>query len=495
LKRLLVLIAACAPALPPLAPRPPLARDTDLDPVAAPMPKTYDSPFLWDEVDNLIFARLSRGLSVHHSGEAINANSVDEVADSAWFTNDPHPDCEPISDDAEDGSWVIDHGKDNGSSRGFRVKIPGKGDYMLKIDDPDAPEIASAASAIGAAIYAAVGFNTSCDQVITIRRAQLKLKPGLKVKTNSGKELPFDEKELDAVLKSAAKVGDRYRVVASKWLPGAPLGPFRYEGVREDDPADVIDHERRRELRGARLLAAWLEHWDAREQNSMDVWMAVDEKQKKSSPGHVVHYLLDTSDAVGARNMPYEVAIRLGHAYVVDAAATLTAIATLGVLHEPGDHEQLVKGREKFSYYRADDFDPEGWVGAYPNPAFLAMTERDGAWMARKLARFSEDDIRKFAALGKFKDPGDTAYLADVMIARQKKLLARYFAHLSPLGDLRSDGERVCATDFAALRGLAQGPTEVCAKPTGATVVLRGSMGGPLHVQVYDGAHIAGAWR
>jgi len=93
----LLLAAACAPPPRPFVLRDPFVLDTDLHPVSVPCradpegptcaPAVYDSPFVWDHIDNLVFARLSRLLAVRVSGEAANVNSLDEVPDSAWFTN------------------------------------------------------------------------------------------------------------------------------------------------------------------------------------------------------------------------------------------------------------------------------------------------------------------------------------------------------------------------------------------------------------------------
>src|SRR5262249_50283261 len=100
-----VLAAGCAAERPfPL--RAPLLVDTDLLPVSVSCrvepgdggragqrrngaPREYVSPFVWDQIDNLWFAPLSHALSIEVSGEAVNANSLDEVPDSAWFTNRP----------------------------------------------------------------------------------------------------------------------------------------------------------------------------------------------------------------------------------------------------------------------------------------------------------------------------------------------------------------------------------------------------------------------
>jgi hypothetical protein len=497
---------ACASPHPPFPLRAPFAVDTDLHPVSVPCridpkskearhwdcaPREYVSPFVWDQVDNLWFAPLSRTLSVDVSGEARNVNSLDEVPDSSWFTNRPHvafdtevgatpgactaDDMLPRQDHVRDGAWLIDHGKDNGSTPGFRIKVPEKGTYMLKADDEGKPERASAASVIGAAIYHALGFNTSCEQIVVLRKAQLKLKDGLKVVDNDGISHPFDDKALDKTLASTTQVaGGLVRMQASKWLSGLTIGPFRYIGTRSDDPNDVIDHADRRELRGSRVLAAWLDHWDAREQNSMDVWLANDPSDKHSSPGLVMHYVLDTSDTLGGDVTVAEMSRRLGYSYDLDFAEIGRSLVTFGAIEQPWDHARPMRGREKFNYFRATDFVPERWKPLYPNPAFSRMTERDAAWMARRIARFSPDDVRRVVALGEWSDPGDADYLTGVLLERQRRILVRYLGKLSPLGDVHTEGaDRICATDFARLRGIGTGfRYAIVERGGGATVEL-----------------------
>jgi hypothetical protein len=468
--------------------REPFLVDTDMHPVSVPCrpdptdkepgrktcaPREYVSPFVWDQIDNIAFARLSRGLSVEVHGAAVNVNSFDEVPDSSWFTNRPRTETRPGGDDdapgactpddmlppqeqVDDGGWLIDHGKDNGSTKGFRINVRGKGMYMLKADDEGKPERASAASVIGAAFFDAIGFHTSCEQIVVLRKAQLKLSPGLKVVDNEGVSQPFDDAALDQVLASTTQVpGDLVRMQASKWLPGLALGPFRYIGTRPDDPNDVIDHANRRELRGSRVLSAWLDHWDAREQNSMDVWMASDPKDKRSSPGHVVHYFLDTSDTLGGEIWLGEMARRLGYSYTLDFSDIFRSLITLGAEERPWDHARRAPGREKFGYLRTEDFEPDSWKPLYPNPAYLRMTERDAAWMARIIARFSSDDIRRMVALGQWSDPGDAEYLTSILVERQRRILVRYLGKLSPIGEVRPAGaDQICAIDFARLRSV-----------------------------------------
>jgi hypothetical protein len=395
---------------------------------------------------------------------------MDEVADSSWFTNRlgarpftvddlRRAACEPsqlllATEDPPEGSWVIDKGKDNGSSPGFRVRIPGKGKYMLKSDDP-VPERPSAASVMGAAAYTAVGFNFSCEQVVYVKRTAFRLMPGLTVTDNSGRTRPFDQAALDRILERVTRRGEYLRFQASAWLEGRLIGPFRYEKTRDDDPNDIIPHQNRRELRGGRVLAAWLDHFDAREQNSMDVWRADRRDQPDSSPGHVVHYYLDTSDCLGSEWDWEQISRRLGYSYVVDWNDVARDFVTLGIPLRPWDRVQRVPGQEMFGFFDVTNFVPEEWKNEYANPAFERMTERDAAWMARILARFTPEMIKALVAMGQFSDASNAAYLERVLQGRLDRILERYLARLSPIANLRIAGaNRLCGVDLAELRGL-----------------------------------------
>ena len=353
---------------------------------------------------------------------------------------------------AADGTWVVDKGKGNGSSPGFRVTIPGKGKYMFKGEPKDQPEHPSAASIVGAAVYQQAGYNSSCEQIVYFKPSLLKLLPGLTSAANFGDEKPFDQKALDKVLSDSPSRGGLVRMQASAWLPGYLLGPFRYEGTRSDDPNDVVRHEDRRELRGGRVLAAWIDHFDAREQNSMDTWLAANEKDSEKLPGHVVHYYLDTSDCLGSEWEWQEISRRLGYSYIIDWGDIGADFVTLGIPTRPWDRVEKVPGREMFAYFDVKNFEPDKWKNEYPNRAFSRMTERDGAWMARILAHFTPKRVEALAKMADFTDPGATTYLANVLEGRLERILDRYLTRLSPIGDVHVDGDRLCGVDWAQRR-------------------------------------------
>ena len=493
-----------APARFPL--REPLRLDGDLRPFKAPCradgarkicaPEEYESPLVWDGADNLVFRPLSDALAVEASTEAVNVNSLDEVPDSAWFTGRlgardfglaelVQGACKPEQvlhpESVADGGWLIDKGKSNGSSPGFRVNIPGQGKYMLKSDEP-VFERPSAASVIGAAAYHAAGFFTSCEQVIYFKPSLLKLKPGLVSAANFSDPKPFDLPALESVLSKLSRRGPLVRMQASAWLPGRPLGPFRYEGIRDDDVNDVVPHQDRRELRGGRLLAAWLDHFDSREQNTMDTWQSVGDAP--DAPGRIIHYYLDTSDCLGSEWAWDGISRRLGRSYVFDWGDVSSDFVTLGLQRRPWELVHRTPGRELFGYFEYEHFVPEDWKMEYPNPAFSRMTERDGAWMARILARFTPEMVRALAELGDFSDRSNAEYLARILEARLERILARYLTRLSPIADLRVEGNQLCGVDLARRRQVRslRGYQYAARSETGASLRLETAEAGSLCV-------------
>ncbi len=507
---LLCTAGACATGERRFPLREPMWRDTDLDAMAAPCrtddkgrkvcsPELYTSSFAWDGADNMLFRPLTRVFAVDPAGPAANVNSFDEVPDSSWFVNRigvrplapgelARGSCGDVVIDADspDGSWLIDQGKANGANPGFRVKLPDGHRYMLKLDTAVEPERATGATAIASRLYHAAGWWTACDTVVYVRPSQLQLVPGLTITDNHGVTRSLDEKLLEELLAGASRRDGKIRFAASSWLPGRILGPFTYAGTADDEPGDIIPHEDRRDLRGARLIAAWLNHFDSREQNSMRTWIAAND----TAPGHVIHWYMDLGDCFGSLWDNPEIARRMGHAYYLDFSYLVSDFVTFGFVERPWGRAQFSDGGEIFGYYNARDFEPEKWKGGYPNPAFERMTEADGAWAARILSRFTDEIVAEAVAVGDFTDPRHSAYLTRQLILRRDAISRRYFANLSPLADVRVEGPKLCATDLARRSGVfaetsfaySAGGRRVAVGPAGSVCVELGHSapdGGP----------------
>ena len=116
----------------------------------------------------------------------------------------------------------------------------------------------------------------------------------------------------------------RYRVLASRFAEGAPLGNFRYYGTRPDDPNDIVPHEDRRELRAARVFGAWLNHDDSRGVNSLDML------QTDGARRYVKHYMFDFGSIMGSGTV-FAQRHRAGNEYIVDWAPGWLTLATLGL--------------------------------------------------------------------------------------------------------------------------------------------------------------------
>jgi hypothetical protein len=200
------------------------------------------------------------------------------------------------------------------------------------------------------------------------------------------------------------------------------------------------------------LLAAWLNHFDERSQNTLDTFVRVDPKDPRS-PGYVRHHFIDFSDSLGSTWSWDAVSRRWGHSYFVDFGYMGEDFLSLGAIERPWDRARRDGGI--FSYFSARDFEPDLWRPEYPNPAFGRMQEQDGAWMARIMARFTDELVAAAVSVGSF-DPASAHYLLRTLIQRRDAILRRYLGRVSPLADVKLEGTTLCALDLARLAGIAR---------------------------------------
>ena len=171
-------------------------------------------------------------------------------------------------------------------------------------------------------------------------------------------------------------------------------------------------------------------------------------------PGHIRHWYLDFGDCFGSQWDWDMISRRLGHAHYLDFGYLSTDFLTLGLIERPWDRARLTDQARIFGYFSAHDFKPEKWRGGYPNPAFAEMTERDGAWAARVIARFTPRHLEVAVSAGDLTNPAHSRFLVETLVSRRAAILRRYLTRLSPLADVAVEGRELCANDLARSSGV-----------------------------------------
>lgn len=463
---LLATLAGCAHDVRRFPLAEPLWEDPDRNHVTE-RPDKYWSGLYADGADMMIFYPLSKAFAFPLAGESRNVNAVDEVPNSAWFTNrigfhEVKPeamrrgvcDQEPLS--AKHAPWTVIAAKPNGANPGFFIKAGDGRRYLLKFDGPVQPPRPTAADVIGSKFYWAAGYNVPCNEVVFFEEHILKISPEATSEDKFGNDVPITTEDIDKVLKMAFRTkAGLLRASASAFVDGRPIGPFKYQDTRSDDPNDVIPHEYRRELRGNRLLASWLNHFDTREQNTLDVWA------KQEGREFIRHYYIDFGDGFGGRWPQDMISRRLGRSYYFDWGQVAVDFLTLGAYPRPWYDVSINEEAEIFGYYGHEHFVPSEWKGGYLNPAFINMDHRDALWMARIISRFTEAHVREAVKSGAIPDPRAEEYLVFVLMQRRKKILEEYLTQYSALDMFQivrrtpgDDTQSLCWVDLAIDEGL-----------------------------------------
>jgi hypothetical protein len=431
----------------------PLWQDDDRRDIA-PVQK-IDLSATYDVVENS-FGKPSRS-----RGPALNTNTLGEVPDSSWFTNrlglrDMTIDevlhgAETIEGPAP-GPWTVIGRPGSGITPKFTIKDANGVVFVVKLDPPEAPELASSVELIGTKIFHAIGYNVPEDFIASLDPAMLTIAPGTMFKAKDGVKRPLLMADVQRWLTRQPRQDDgTIRVLASRWVPGRVVGQFKYIGTRADDPNDIYPHERRRELRALKVFAAWLNHDDARALNTIDAYV------EDNGRRYIKHYLQDFGSILGSSSTAAQSA-RAGNEYYIEGKQIAKGVATLGLWQREWSKVSF-PDLPAVGHIEADYFEPWRWKTEYPHPAFEQMDAADAFWAASIAARFSDRMIKSIVEVARLSDPQSAKYLADVIIRRRDKVVAYWLTGTNPLDRFearRHAGEVTVTFDHAAMRnGLA----------------------------------------
>ncbi len=420
---------------------PPIWLDFDMEDI--PEPREIKNSRHYDFLDGTLFQQFKQAFDFrryHGVRAAVNVNSVDGVPDSSWFTNRNGrrrmsleeirrgPNTGPGPSTA--GPWTIVSGKFSGLSAGFTIRDSAGQIYIVKFDPPDWPEMASGAEVIATKLYYASGYNVPENYLVRFRPDILEVAPEAEFVEASGRRRQMTRADVESMLENLPRLPDgRLRALASKFLPGKPKGPFSYHGLREDDPNDWIPHEHRRELRGLRVIAGWLNDNDIRRQNTLDMYV------REGGRSFLRHYLIDFGSALGSDTVVPN-RDRIGNEYILDGAEIAKSIFGFGFYERPWRGRREIV-HPSLGYMEADLFDPARWKPNFPIVAFENMTLADAFWGAKIVMSFTDEQVRAAVSTAEYSDPAAAEHLIQILIRRRDKVGRYWFERAGGLDDFR----------------------------------------------------------
>jgi hypothetical protein len=428
---------------------------------SAAAPRFFDDDPIWVErhtqdasgmkpTEINLFVELTRNLfsgrPVASGLRAGNLNSVEAVPDSSWFTNragsrlltaadierGPNTTGGPAA-----GAWTITASKSDGVTPGFTVTDAAGQRWFLKFDPPGYRGMTTGTEVTVTKLMWALGYHVPENHIAYLQRDQLVLGKSAKFTPAGGSKRPMRASDIDALLERANREADgSYRVVASRSLPGKPIGRISFTGTRPDDPNDLVAHEDRRELRGYGVFAAWLNHVDAKAVNTLDTLIS------DEGGAYVRHNLVDFGSALGSGGVaPAD--YWAGSEYLFESRQVGRQIVGFGFAY-PKWHTAAFYEAPSIGRLPLDNgaFNPELWRPRVPNPAFLQARADDKFWAAERVMAMSTDLIRAAVRAGEFGDPDAEAFLVRALAERRDAIGRAYLPAVNPIVEpaLGADG-------------------------------------------------------
>lgn len=414
-----------------------------------PEPKEWEFNEVADAFDKVISNQFEQSLDFSRQfrkvfnkpKQAYNVDAFDEVPNSSWFTNRNAtnqmgltklrrgPDQGTGPDIT--GKWTVIRAKAEGVTPGFHIKDKRGDRYLIKFDPKGYPELATGAEVISTKLFYAMGYNTPENYITYFYPDSLIMREKVKFTDANGKKRYMTEEDLQVLIARIETNPDgRVRALASKYLPGAPVGPFRYEGIRKDDYNDFIPHQHRRELRALYVAASWLNHTDTKSGNSYDSYITED------SVSYVRHYLIDFGTTFGsAAQGPNQK--HIGHENAIDPHAILARTFAFGLYYRDYEKSDNKVIYNSIGLFDSRLFDPGKFESLIPNPAFENKTNRDGYWGAKLVTSFTDEQLEAVIKEGQYSNPEAEAYLLKILKERRDKIGRYWFSRVNPLDHFR----------------------------------------------------------
>jgi len=355
---------------------------------------------------------------------ALDVNSIDEVPASSWYI--PRLGYETFSpEDLLFGPTEL--GPPRLPITVIRVRHPGHNPrflvydrrniyYLIKMDPPGYPNIATNSSFIVNRLFWGFGYHVPEDHLFSFSNEDIKIDPESRIRSS----------ELDSILtRVALPVQGSYKAVASRIIEGQPLGPISEKGIRKDDPNDLFPHQKRRVLRGLRVFCALTNMCDISTDNTLDMYVGEEGK------GFVKHYLVDFDDAFGT-HAAREKRLWAGYNQLFSLNDILKNLFTIGFRIEGWEKVKPSPWRSVGSF-ESTFFKAKDWKETHPFESIRNSQPADNYWAAKIVGALTREHFEILVEKSGYPEPGAKDYMIQTLMERRHKILKYFLGPVTPI--------------------------------------------------------------